>query len=126
MHCHFKVKIKQGKRRGDWDCHQNSARHKHPHQAGRLRRSTFTLSRTFSLTQEKCSAKRNSASHEHTKGDPSGFVGCFPGLWYRLPFHHDGMGCVHSQSLVLFHCRFIRSSTTQKLHPPALLLLPSI
>lgn len=31
MHFHFTVKIKQGKRRGDWDCHQNIAYSKNTH-----------------------------------------------------------------------------------------------
>lgn len=47
---------------------------------------------TFSLTQEKCGAKCNGASHEHAEGDPRGFVGCSPACWYRLPFHRDLAG----------------------------------
>lgn len=124
---HFRINIKWGsggerRRRRDQDFHQNTPWHR----AGRLRRVTFGLASTFSLTQKKRSAEHDSATHEDAEGDACGFAGCSPGLGCRLSFHRDGLGRARSRRIrVSLCCCGISISTVHKLHPWALLLLLS-
>lgn len=87
------------------------------HWAGRLRRVTFKLASTFSLTQKKRGAEHDSATHEDAEGDACGFAGCSPGLGCRLSFHWDGLGCARSRRIwVSLCCCGISISTVHKLH----------